>query len=119
MIIPHEFRPMAYIASPYSLPDPVENTHLAIAAGERLDASGLLTAYIPHMNLLWHIVYPHDVDFWYGYDIAFLSRCDALYRLPGKSQGADDEIAFANEVGMPVFYDEDKIVAWAHEWLDL
>jgi hypothetical protein len=109
---------MVYVASPYSLPDPVENTHHAIAAGERLDASGVITAYVPHMNLLWHIVYPHDVDFWYAYDVAFLARCDALYRLPGQSQGADDEVAYMNDGRKPVFYDEEGVILWAKEWLN-
>ena len=108
---------MVYVASPYSLPDPVENTHHAIAAGERLDASGVITAYVPHMNLLWHIVYPHDVDFWYGYDVAFLARCDALYRLPGESKGADDEEEYMAREGKPVFYDEDDVIQWAKEQL--
>lgn len=33
-----------------------------------------------------------------------LERCDAVLRLAGKSQGADNDVRIANERGMPVYY---------------
>jgi hypothetical protein len=32
-----------------------------------------------------------------------LSRCDAVFRIPGASTGADLEVAKAREMGLPVF----------------
>jgi hypothetical protein len=32
------------------------------------------------------------------------TKCDALLRLPGESIGADIEVAFARQIGQPVFY---------------
>lgn len=45
-------------------------------------------------------------DFWYELDLRMLHACDALYRLPGASRGAD-----AEEMGLPVYYDLDEIIA--------
>lgn len=33
-----------------------------------------------------------------------LERCDAVLRLPGPSQGADNDVRLANERGIPVYY---------------
>jgi len=92
-----------YIAGPYSHLDPVVNTRNAILAGEELSKRGHIP-YIPHLNLMWHMVAPHEPSFWYAYDLEWLPCCDALLRLPGASTGADNEIEQAKALGMPVFY---------------
>jgi hypothetical protein len=33
-----------------------------------------------------------------------LARCDAVLRLPGKSTGADQDVAIAEERGLPIYY---------------
>ena len=112
---PHADRPLVYVAGPYIRPDPVENTHKTIQVAETLHASGLVTAYVPHLSLLWHLVAPHDAEHWYDYDLAILARCDALLRIPGESTGADNEVKFAQDEHhpIPVFYDIDALLAWA------
>jgi hypothetical protein len=109
-------RPLVYIAAAYSVPDPVENTSIAIKVADELQETGLLTAYVPHLNLLWTLIHPHTARYWYSYDLAMLARCDALYRVPGRSAGADAEVIFAlSELPpIPVFYDKDDLLAWAH-----
>jgi len=92
-----------YIAGPYSQGDPIQNTRNAILAAEKVKARGH-TPYIPHLNLLWHMVSPHDPDFWYDYDLEWLPDCDALLRLPGKSQGADREVEEAKRWGRMIYY---------------
>ncbi len=47
-----------------------------------------------------------------------LARSDALYRVKGFSEGADDEEVFADDVKMPIFYDDESVILWAKEWLD-
>lgn len=106
-------RPLCYVAAPYSIDDPVENTHDAVLIGDEIQASGLVTAYIPHLNLLWHLIKPHDVEYWYLYDIAILARSDVLLRMPGESGGADDEVIFAEKKGIPVVYSIEDLVVWA------
>ena len=95
-------RGMVYIAGPYTYPDPVINTRSAIDAWEVLVNAGY-TPVVPHLTLFAHFVYPHDPNFWYEYDLRLLDRCDVLLRLPGESWGADQEVKYANELGLPVF----------------
>jgi hypothetical protein len=33
-----------------------------------------------------------------------LQHCDAVLRLPGESSGADQDVAIANELGLPVYH---------------
>ena len=112
----HWHRPLVYVAGPYTNPDPVENTHKAVKAAELIQATGLVTAFVPHLNLFWHAIVPHDNDYWYDYDLAFLARCDALLRIPGDSVGADNEIEFARHKMIDVFDDVDKLLDWARAW---
>jgi hypothetical protein len=65
--------------------------------------------YIPHLTMLWHTVSPHEVQFWYDYDLYWLRCCDGLYRIPGESTGADGEVAQAEADGQPVFNSMDDI----------
>ncbi len=109
---PHE-RPLVYVAAPYTHPEPVENTHDAIWAAECLQATGLVTAVVPHLSMMWHLLFPHSSDYWYDYDLALLARCDALLRLPGMSVGADREVAFAAERHIPAFYEVEDLYRWA------
>ena len=98
-----------YIAGPYTHPDPVENTHKVIQVADYLMQFGF-SPYVPHMNIIWHLVIPHDPDFWYKYDLEWLKKCDCLLRLSGKSLGADEEVKFAKELGIPVYYTTDELL---------
>lgn len=53
---------------------------------------------------------PHEIDFWYQYDFEWLEKCDAVYRLPGESVGADKEVERAKELGKPVFHSFKEVV---------
>lgn len=114
----HDFlgRPLVYVAAPYTNPDPVANTNKLIHAVDRLVDDGLVTPLAPHLTLLWHVVSPRPLEFWYAYDLATLARCDACYRLPGPSSGADKEVEFAKGRGIPVFLEEDALNDWAVGW---
>jgi hypothetical protein len=98
-------RPMVYVAGPYSLGDPVVNTRNAMDAWMVLIDAGF-TPVCPHVSLFMHLVYPHEPDFWYEYDLRLLERCDAMLRLSGESPGADGEERFAEMNGIPVFHGE-------------
>lgn len=113
----YEDRPLVYVAAPYTLPDPAANTHAVIMLASELIDEGLVTPVVPHLTLLWHLVAPRPLDFWYAYDVALLRRCDALFRVEGTSSGADMEIDFAATHGIPVFTERDELNAWAVERL--
>jgi hypothetical protein len=50
----------------------------------------------------------------YQYPVAhrMLARCDAVFRIPGASQGADIEVAKAREMGLPVYTNIEQIPQW-------
>jgi len=100
-------RPWAYVAGPYSLGDPVENTNRAIRVGDHLESLGFVPI-IPHLSLLWHMVVPHPAQFWYDITAEWLKRCDLVYRLNGKSKGADEEVALARQLGVIVIYEDES-----------
>ena len=103
---------LSYLAAPYSSPS-------AEATDERMKAFYEADAYLTSMGhftvspLLKHpivksSVIPGDWAYWETYSKTLLSRCDELLvlQLPGwnTSTGVAGEIAFAKELGIPVFY---------------
>ena len=38
-----------------------------------------------------------------------LTKCDAVLRISGASAGADQDVAIARELGLPVYFDPDEI----------
>lgn len=109
-------RPLVYVAGPYTNPDPVRNTHDAVMWAEQLIATGKACPVVPHITLLWHAIAPHDdVDYWYDLDLGHLRKCDAVFRFPGKSSGADAEVEWADRWGIPVFTEWAEMVSWLDE----
>lgn len=105
--------PLVYLAAPYSIPDPVENTHRAIRFASKIVDDGRVVPVVPHLTLFWHLVDPRPLAVWYALDLALLARCDALLRIPGPSIGADREVDFARARGLPVFDDVAALYTWA------
>lgn len=97
-----------YLAAPYERPDPITNLRPVLTAAEILIRAGHIP-FVPHLTMLWDLVYPHGTDFWYEYDLSWLEVCDAVLRLPGESEGADMEVARARELGLPVYDSMEQI----------
>lgn len=106
---------MVYCAGPFQLPEPIANIHRAIDVAEELESTGLVTACVPHLNMLWDLIHTHSAEWWYDYDLAYLARCDALLRISGPSRGADNEVEYAQDHGIPVFYNTDDLKEWARD----
>lgn len=104
MVMQH--RPVLYVAGPYTRPDPVSNTHMAVKVATAIYETTEWVPLVPHITLLWHAITPRPLEFWYALDLHHMAKCDAVVRLPGASTGADREMAYAAEIGM-------EIVAWA------
>jgi len=92
-----------YIAGPYSKGDVAVNVCEAIVAGNYISEIGHFP-FIPHLTHFWHMIAPHDYEFWMRQDDEWLTSCDALLRLKGDSVGADREVARAKELGLEIFY---------------
>jgi nucleoside 2-deoxyribosyltransferase len=108
---------VVYIASPYTLGDPLDNVNKSLDCWEELVKRG----YTPFAPLLTHYIeekYHHEAEFWYEYDNIFLDRCDCVLRLDGKSWGADQEVKRARANGMPVLYTIDQLDTYYEEYYD-
>jgi len=92
-------KPWVYIAGPYSQGDPVQNTRRAIEVADRIVEYGVVPI-VPHVSLLWDLTKPRPPEFWYEYTMQLLARCDAIYRIPGDSWGADREMEYAGANNM-------------------
>ena len=94
-----------YIAGPLTSDGSIftDNQRAAIDAAEALRRAGLVPI-MTHLNSAWEIVYQHDQGWWLDYCKELIDTCDAVLRLPGKSEGSDIEVCYAEEKGVPVFY---------------
>ena len=102
-----------YIAGPLATSGEIgPNTHKAIYAFASLASAGL-APYLPHLMLLADIACPIKRDNYLATGEEFLRVCDAVYRMPGESQGADDEEQMAEDEGIPVFYDIQALIGAA------
>jgi hypothetical protein len=98
-----------YVAGPYSS-DPEANVARAMeAATELLDAG--YAPYLPHLCHYWHAAHPRDYGVWMALDAAWVRVSDAVLRLPGHSPGADEEVALAAELGLPVYGAVEELIA--------
>lgn len=85
------------------------NTRKAVLAGEELLNAGYIP-FVPHLTLFWEtITGPREWEDWLDYDENWLRRCDCVLRLDGESRGAEREVAFARERGIPVVYSIDEL----------
>ena len=85
--------------------------------GQYFWQTGFVTPIIPHLNIAWHLAYPHPLEYWYTYDLALLAHCHALFRIQGESAGADAEVDEAQKLQLPVFFhDPLAVTRWAKEW---
>ncbi len=98
-----------YIAAPYTKGDPVENTRAAILMADVVRQWGFVP-FVPHLSMLWHMVSPHDPQFWYDYDNEWLTVCDVVLRMEGESFGADNEVELARHLDIPVVYNLDELL---------
>jgi hypothetical protein len=101
---------LVYIAGPYSSGDQVLNTRRAMEAGLLVHERTGAGVIVPHLTLIGHAMFPRQVDYWYEFDLAQVTHCTHLVRLAGESTGADREVAYAEERGIPVFYDVDEVI---------
>ena len=100
-----------YIAGPYTKGDTVQNVRAAILVGDEIANAGHYP-FIPHLTMFWHIICPHEYQFWLDQDIGYLLKCDYLVRIPGESSGADGEVQIAKDNGIPVFFSVDACLDW-------
>ncbi len=101
---------VVYIASPYTVGDISKNVRAQIDMADKLALLGYIPRW-PTASHFWHVVHPHDYEFWMDLDLKEITRCDALLRLPGESPGGDREVRHAQRIGVPVFFSVEELLA--------
>jgi hypothetical protein len=111
-------RPMIYVAGPISTGGDIPgNTHQGVMVAEELRRVGFIT-FCPHLSVFTEMVCgSRPWQEWIDYDEEVILRCDALYRMPGASRGADHEEAFCRERGIPVFKSLGDLIEWRDRWV--
>ena len=100
-----------YIASPYTKGDVAVNVRNSFLVADELLAYGFCP-FPPLYSHFWHFLSPKPYQTWLELDKLWVLKCDALLRMPGESSGADSEVAFARENGIPVFFSIEDLVTW-------
>lgn len=101
-----------YIACPYTKGDVALNVCTAMDFFDYLADLDV----IPFNPLLYHFQHMHtqrDYDFWMEIDLAWIDKCDAVFRVLGESKGADRECEYARKKGIPIFTDLNSFEAWS------
>ena len=92
-----------YIAGPYTKGDVAINVRRAIEVGNAVAEAGHYP-FIPHLTHFWHVIFPHEYEFWLAQDNEWLRFCNAIIRLDGDSHGADMEVAMAKARGLEIYH---------------
>lgn len=93
-----------YVAGPLTGKDLTINVHKAARVAEELRQRHFIP-YCPHLSILMEMICPGgSYEDYLAMDFAWIDRCDALFRLPGESAGADREVEYAKSKGIPVYY---------------
>jgi hypothetical protein len=99
-----------YIAGPINSSGKMqENIRNALEAGIRLRKAGFVV-FIPHLFFFWDLMFPQDREFWMTLDKDWLKECDVMLRLPGYSEGVDEEFCFAMEHKINVYDDMNLLI---------
>lgn len=99
---------LVYIASPYTIGDVAEN----VAVQEETAHKILDKGHVPIVPLLSHYLHirrQRPYQDWLKMDMKILERVDIVLRLPGESKGADKEVTYAKEKGLPVIYSLEEL----------
>ena len=103
---------LVYLASPYSIGNKKENADTAARMAHCLSQYGMVVLQ-PLLSHYAHEIEPRSYADWLSDDFWYLSRCDAVYRMPGPSVGADAEVRLAGNLGIPVFDRLSALIAFA------
>lgn len=102
-------KPLVYISAPYTIGATDAHVRKACLVWETLRSEGRCTPICPHWSAVQALVWPITHAEWIEYDLELVARCDAVLRLPGESNGADQECLFAKQHGLPVFHDLNEL----------
>lgn len=94
-------RPVVYIAGPLTHGNQLDNVANALVVYNHLIVSGY-APICPHLAAFAHVHVSHEYETYMDIFFAIIPKCDAVLRMDGHSPGADREVAWANQHGIPV-----------------
>jgi len=100
-----------YIAGPLSTgvySDITRNVRNAIDHADSIMMLGG-APYLPHLSHFWNLFHVHSWEEWMTLDHEYIQLCGAVYRLPGESKGADQEVQWAMSLGIPIYHRMEEI----------
>jgi len=97
-----------YVASPYTIGDVAVNVKTQMDIANELMDNGF-APFVPLYLHFQHMMHPRPYQDWIKIDLEWVKVCDCILRLEGESSGADGEVEFANELGIPVFYSIEEV----------
>lgn len=107
----HSLGITVYVAGPMTTGDLIENIRNAINTAETIWEHGFIP-FVPHLMHFYDIQHPHSYKEWIAYDLEWLRKCDAVFRMEGESNGADLEVTEARTKEIPVFFTFDGLYQW-------
>lgn len=108
-------KPLVYLAGPISV-DPLFHARNAITFCREVERKSGVVFIVPQESVLSQMICPRTHAEWLARDKEVIRRCDALFRLPGKSPGADEEVEFAKQIGIPVIRNIDSLNNFSSTW---
>lgn len=99
---------LVYIASPYTGQEIIGVKRQIDIASKLIDCG--FAVIWPLSSHFIHLYHEKKYDVWLKQDLELLSRCDMVYRVLLPSRGADIEERHAKSIGIPVYYDIDKLI---------
>jgi hypothetical protein len=111
-------RPCVYVSGPFSNGSTASasqrraNVQRAESVGRALANAGF-NPHVPHAATVHLEDSTMTYEDFLGLDLSIIAAwAEAVYRMPGESVGADREVAFAKQLGLPVFDNLADIVRW-------
>lgn len=108
-----------YLSGPYSSSS-VEGVELNV--DRTIEYANMLIDYgydvfWPHSSHYLHARKERHYEDWMDMDLRWVTRCDAMFRIPGPSAGADREVRKARRSFIPVFTNTFDLLLWNNESL--
>jgi hypothetical protein len=115
-----DFRPVVYIAHPYTNGHVNKNVRRSCEHWLRLLARGFVIPHNPLWSHMHDLIYPMTHEAWMRYDLSLFEAgvFDAVFAPPSEieSSGVAMELKKAEELGIPVFTDVWDLNEWAIEF---
>lgn len=97
--------------------DKAYNFYKGVTTGHTLMKAGF-APFIPHMSFINESFHTVTWEEWLEYDETWIAVSDAIFRIKGKSPGAEREVKFARKRQIPIFTSLRSIKRWKREKFD-